>query len=296
MLGLLGVDPKDLARDYELSAFAGNERQWESSTFQKMLRQINALEGATFQEKCARFANIVGIPIEKVNEYRHAMIDGTPSDIKIEPTNSGIFEDPDGKWYYCENGERVFRGLFYENGYYYYADTSGEIVRNGQYTVEKDNNILPPASYTFDDQGHIINIPKNGFVWEDNDELYYYENNKKTYKGVFVLRGWYYYANPSGRIQRSTTCTVYKTNDLIEQGHYMFDDKGHIVCNITWISDGSVLAVKQEGINRIPGYDGEPPIRNSSDGKTYVFAGWSPELTRVTQDAVYTAVFLESEG
>ncbi|MBQ4311268.1 MAG: InlB B-repeat-containing protein, partial [Oscillospiraceae bacterium] len=44
-----------------------------------------------------------------------------------------------------------------------------------------------------------------------------------------------------------------------------------------------------------PQYNGKTPTRPSKDGKTYTFKGWTPEITSVTENVTYTAVFKESE-
>ena len=40
-----------------------------------------------------------------------------------------------------------------------------------------------------------------------------------------------------------------------------------------------------------PKFDGETPTRTGTKQTTYVFAGWSPTITPVTQDAIYTATY-----
>ena len=60
---------------------------------------------------------------------------------------------------------------------------------------------------------------------------------------------------------------------------------------ITWKdSDGTVLETdKNVPYGTTPSYDGETPSKSSDDDFSYFFAGWTPEVTTVVADAVYTA-------
>lgn len=44
-----------------------------------------------------------------------------------------------------------------------------------------------------------------------------------------------------------------------------------------------------------PVYEGETPTKDTGDGKTYAFTGWTPELAPATDNATYTATFEEVE-
>ncbi len=106
---------------------------------------------------------------------------------------SGFYDGTyDGKsgTYYVENGICVYAGLIYVDGYYYYVNSGCKIVKSQDYGVSKTNDLLPAGTYTFDDQGRMINPPvfeeeKNGIVEEDG-KLYYYEDGEKVAKGVVI--------------------------------------------------------------------------------------------------------------
>ena len=65
---------------------------------------------------------------------------------------------------------------------------------------------------------------------------------------------------------------------------------------ITWKNeDGTVLQSGEVAYGEAPVYIGEMPSRPSTAEDTYTFAGWSPEVTTVTGDATYTAIYTATE-
>ena len=62
---------------------------------------------------------------------------------------------------------------------------------------------------------------------------------------------------------------------------------------VTWKNaDGTVLETdKNVPYGTTPIYDGADPAMVPDDGKTYIFNGWTPELSTVVGDATYTAVY-----
>ena len=69
---------------------------------------------------------------------------------------------------------------------------------------------------------------KNGIVAE-NGSLYYYENGKLTYAGVIQIDGNYYYAKTSGEIVNGRKYWITKTNGLLKEKSYTFDETGKIL-------------------------------------------------------------------
>lgn len=66
----------------------------------------------------------------------------------------------------------------------------------------------------------------------------------------------------------------------------------HMTYNVIWRNwDGSWLDVTRDVYDVLPDYEGPTPARPSDDRYFYVFAGWTPEIKVVTEDAEYTAVY-----
>ncbi len=169
------------------------------------------------------------------------VVDRTP----VEDTQrNGIYEEDGTLWLY-KDGNRHYGGLFAgdgvygEIGYYYYAKTSGEIVNDCRYWISKTNGLLPEYSYTFDANGRIVDAPvppvtdpdspvKNGMV-EENGKLYYYVDGKLTYAGLILIDGDYYYVNTKCEVICGRSYWISKTNGLLPEKSYTFDETGKML-------------------------------------------------------------------
>ena len=64
---------------------------------------------------------------------------------------------------------------------------------------------------------------------------------------------------------------------------------------ITWLNyDGTLIEKTKVAYNSTPAHDA-PALTPASEGKTYTFKGWSPEIAAATADAAYTAQFTETD-
>lgn len=85
--GLLGMSQSDIDKDYELTTFYSgsdtdaNARRRNESEWKGLISAINAKSGNTFRDKCITFAAELGFTAAEINDYRKAMIDGTPSTV-----------------------------------------------------------------------------------------------------------------------------------------------------------------------------------------------------------------------
>jgi uncharacterized repeat protein (TIGR02543 family) len=157
--------------------------------------------------------------------------DGQGRMVVEEPDDrTGIFEEDGSLWYY-EHGRRTYAGLIEVDGSYYYVRTSGEVVHGQRYWTTKTNGLMPEASYEFDEDGRMVTSqaePKNGF-YEEDGSLWYYVDGAKSYAGLIEVDGSYYYVRTSGEAVRGRSYWISKTNDLMTEGSYTFDEDGRMV-------------------------------------------------------------------
>ena len=64
---------------------------------------------------------------------------------------------------------------------------------------------------------------------------------------------------------------------------------------VTWKNeDGTVLETSIVDADALPVYNGETPVKESTDAADYTFSGWSPEVVAANADATYTAMYGET--
>lgn len=100
-------------------------------------------------------------------------------------------------------------------------------------------------------------------------------------------------------------CTVSEQPDICEHKHNTdcyavacgLDVHAHdgtcYTYTITWVDeDGTVLETDTDvAYGATPSYDGEEPTKADTDTAKYTFAGWTPDVVTVTEDATYTATY-----
>lgn len=83
---LLGVSQSDLDKDYELTSFyalraRNGNYQGGTADWAHLMSALTALSGSTIRDKAVTFVLSLGFTAAEINDYRRAMIDGTPADI-----------------------------------------------------------------------------------------------------------------------------------------------------------------------------------------------------------------------
>ena len=68
-----------------------------------------------------------------------------------------------------------------------------------------------------------------GEIAEYNGELYYYENGKGVQAGLLYIDGYYYFASTNGKLIVNQRYYVWKTNDLLLETSYTFNERGQII-------------------------------------------------------------------
>ena len=71
-------------------------------------------------------------------------------------------------------------------------------------------------------------VVKNGIVSEGG-KLWWYVDGVKTYGGLILVDGAYYYARTSGEIVTDKSYTITKNNDLLPVKTYTFGADGKMV-------------------------------------------------------------------
>jgi len=87
---LLGVSQSDIDKDYELTCFysgvssASQARRRDENDWKGLINAFSSFSGSTIRDRVFRWAVVtLGIPIDKINAFRAAMIDGTPETLTI---------------------------------------------------------------------------------------------------------------------------------------------------------------------------------------------------------------------
>ena len=122
---------------------------------------------------------------------------------------------------------------------YYYFGADGKAYKataeTKEYVVEKNNGYALPEgnNYPFDENGvivHFAGCPNGIYHDETTDNYYYCVDGVIIANGLMLIGNYYYYARTStGAFVRNQSYWVSKTNDLLEEGIYNFDNEGRIV-------------------------------------------------------------------
>lgn len=185
--------------------------------------------------------------------YETVSQDGSETALFVFDDSTGIFlSDKSGLYdsgadtYWVENGTAIKdAGLVRvvldsgEVNYYYFGE-DGKAYKGTEeqtdYLVEKNNGLGLPAgiNYPFEPNGvirHFEDTSINGIYYDEASGNYYYcVDGVIIANGLMLVDGHYYYARTSsGAFVTSQTYWVTKTNGLLDEGIYTFNEQGQIV-------------------------------------------------------------------
>ena len=151
--------------------------------------------------------------------------------------NGFYFEN--GSWYYYVDNQLNYAGLIYCDGPegndpgYYYINTKCMLITDCGYWISKNNGHMKNKTYYFDENGTmyepVVEL-KNGIVEEDG-QWYYYVDGVRTYAGLILINGDYYYVNSKCVVVRDCTYWISKNNGYMKNQNYTFDENGKMVLN-----------------------------------------------------------------
>ena len=157
----------------------------------------------------------------------------------VVEVKNGFYYETDG-WYYYVDGAKNYAGLIWCDGPegndpgYYYVNSKCKLITDCTYYISKNNGYMGNQNYTFDVNGKMVQETGdtdellNGFV-EEGGEVYYYVDGIKTYAGLILVDGDYYYVNSKCKVIRGCTYWISKNNGYMKNGSYTFDADGKMI-------------------------------------------------------------------
>ena len=143
--------------------------------------------------------------------------------------------DENGILYYYRNGKRTASaGMIEFEGAYYYIDGAAKAVTNTTIWVSKTNGLWPENSYTFGADGKMM-------IYDGIVNGYYYVEGIKTYAGLILVDGDYYYAGSGGKLVTNSSFWVSKTNGLVDVGTYRFGADGKMFLTTGVVNENGTL-------------------------------------------------------
>ena len=147
---------------------------------------------------------------------------------------NGVVEK-DGVSYLYINGTFASNGLYKVNGEYYYSYWGGELKSDGKYYVDTTYCDLPAGTYTFGEDGKML----NGIENIDGVD-YLYINGKTATYGLYEVDGEYYYSNWGGILRVDGRYWVDTTYcDLPANRNYTFGADGKLLDGVVDV-DGTL--------------------------------------------------------
>ena len=141
----------------------------------------------------------------------------------------------------------------------------------------------------------VIYYDYNGIAFKETEQLYSIATNPENHTEAPAE------GKPSDDIYEYEFTGYRQDLSEIKNGivkYYAEYEAKIITYTVTWLNyDGTVLDVEEYEYGQFPEYKGETPTKEA-DNPDYVceFDGWDPEVTEVTEDTAYTAMYFEAEA
>lgn len=181
-----------------------------------------------------------------------------------------------------------------------YGTPGSTIVTAKLYDVTNVTNVEPLATTTFTVTVYPFNITfKNGDETLEETTASLKQSPQYTKaeptKDGYTFVGWS--TNPNAT---ATTGAYYPKGTVLPGAtdnttYYAVFEKNSTY-TITWVNDDGTVLETDENVQAgaTPSYDGATPSKASTAQYEYIFAGWTPEITKVNGDKTYTAVYVET--
>lgn len=140
----------------------------------------------------------------------------------------------------------------------------------------------------------VVTLNNDTATWEKIENVDKYE---------ISINGNLSYVDNSITSKKLTSGDNFKVRAIGDGNNYLTSDWSNVVVyektnqnensyTVTWLNGDTVLEVDHHvPYGTMPSYDGKTPEKNSNGDNIYVFVGWSPEVSIVTNDVTYTAIF-----